>query len=156
MECVVWRDAIEFCEKLSAKDAGAYRLPTEAEWEYACRAGSTGEYCFGDDRVRLGDHAWYNSNSGQATHEVGQKEPNAWGLYDMHGNVYEWCSDRYGDYPADPQIDPTGPTSGSKRVIRGGSWFYGAYDGRAATRKKSRPDHSSRTVGFRVVSSSGR
>jgi len=101
---------------------GSYALPTEAQWEYACRAGSTGRWCFGDDASQLADYAWYAVNSGNMTHPVGQKKPNAWGLFDMHGNVGEWCSDWFGPYPnlKAPAEDPTGPVSGDKLVLRGG------------------------------------
>jgi eukaryotic-like serine/threonine-protein kinase len=116
VETVSWQDAMTFCERLSAlpaeRSAGrVYRLPTEAEWEYACRAGSTTIYSFGDSEGSLGDYAWYDSNSGSKTHPVGQKRPNAWGLYDMHGNVWEWCSDWYDGsyYASSPVDDPTGP-----------------------------------------------
>jgi formylglycine-generating enzyme required for sulfatase activity len=113
---VSWEDAQVFCQW-----AGG-RRPTEGEWEYACRAGSKGRYCFGDDEAKLGDYAWYGPNSGSKTHPVGQKKPNAWGLYDVHGNVWEWCQDWFGNYPKGPVIDPTGPEKGDWRVLRGGSW----------------------------------
>ena len=109
---VSWHDAVEFCRKLSEKEGLEYRLPTEAEWEYACRAGTTTAYSFGDDASELGEYAWYRENArnvGQKyAHTVGQKKPNPWGLYDMHGNVWEWCSDWYGDYPSGSVTDPQG------------------------------------------------
>lgn len=125
VEQVSWEDAVEFCRKLSElpaeKAAGrVYRLPTEAEWEYACRAGTTTKYSFGDDDSELGNYAWFKGNSGNTSHPVGGKKPNAWGLYDMHGNVWEWCQDWYGDYPSGTVTDPMGATSGSYRVNRGG------------------------------------
>jgi formylglycine-generating enzyme required for sulfatase activity len=139
VECVSWEEAQEFLRRLSAREGQKpYRLPTEAEWEYACRAGSTGAYCFGDDASRLKEYAWYSENSGGATYIVGQLRPNAWGLYDMHGNVWEWVQDWYvGAYyqqRPDPDRDPQGPDVGEYRVLRGGSWNYGARDVRVADR----------------------
>jgi formylglycine-generating enzyme required for sulfatase activity len=139
---VSWNDAQEFCRKLSElageKTAGRrYRLPTEAEWEYACRAGSTEKYCYGDDKSRLGDYAWYEKNFGNSfRYLVGQKTPNAWGLYDMHGNVWEWCADWYDSkyYANSPTDDPMGPTEGSFRVFRGGGWSAPAEFCRSADR----------------------
>jgi len=123
VETVSWEDCQNFLAKLKEKvPAQSFRLPTEAEWEYACRAGSTTDYSFGDSGSGLGEYAWYGSNSGSKTHPVGEKKPNAWGLFDMHGNVWEWCADWYGPYTADNQTDPVGPSSGSGRVLRGGSW----------------------------------
>jgi len=124
VEQVSWDDATEFCKKLSAKEGKTYRLPTEAEWEYACRAVTTTRYSFGDDWARLGEYAWYGANSRQETHPVGEKKPNAWGLHDMHGNVTEWCSDWWaGDYYAiSPTESLTGPATGQRRVCRGGCW----------------------------------
>ena len=127
VEQVSWDDCQKFLEKLNAKSgpgAGKFQLPTEAQWEYACRAGSTTRYCFGDDESGLGEYAWYGANSGGKTHPVGEKKPNAWGLYDMHGNVWEWCQDWYdgGYYANSPTDDPTGPATGSYRVFRGGGW----------------------------------
>jgi formylglycine-generating enzyme required for sulfatase activity len=127
VERVSWEDAVEFCKTLSAlaeeRVAGReYRLPTEAEWEYACRAGLTTKYCFGDDESRLGEYGWFNKNSGSQTHPVGQKKANAWGLFDVHGNVWEWCSDWYGDYGSGAVSDPQGPSGRYHRVQRGGGW----------------------------------
>ena len=132
VEMVSWDDCQEFVEKLNAKvGVGKFSLPTEAQWEYACRAGSTTRYCFGDDESGLGEYAWYAANSKSKTHllgethPVGEKKPNAFGLYDMHGNVWEWCQDWYdGDYYANsPTDDPAGPVTGSDRVYRGSCWI---------------------------------
>ena len=151
VETVSWNDATEFCKKLSEKTRQAVRLPTEAEWEYACRAGSKTRFCFGDAEEGLGDYAWYHVNAGKTTHPVGQKKPNVWGLYDMHGNVFEWCADWRGDYPKGAVTDPQGPASGSRRVLRGGSWYINTDNCRAAFRSRSNPDHRLNNVGFRVV-----
>jgi formylglycine-generating enzyme required for sulfatase activity len=126
VEQVSWDDCQQFLRQAQREvgvRGGKFQLPTEAQWEYACRAGSTTRYCFGDDESGLGEYAWYDKNSGNKTHPVGEKKPNAWGLYDMHGNVWEWCQDWYdgGYYANSPTDDPTGP--GSNRVLRGGSWF---------------------------------
>ena len=121
VQCVCWDDAVEFCEALSKKSGMAVSLPTEAQWEYACRAGSKTRFSYGDDDDKLGDYAWYLKSSDGKMHPVGQKKPNAWGLYDMHGNVGQWCSDWYGDYPSLIQTDPKGPASGKFHVLRGGS-----------------------------------
>ena len=128
-------------------------MPTEAQWEYACRAGSTTRFCFGDQESQLGEYAWYNDNSGGATHPVGTKKPNAWGLYDMHGNVLEWCADWYdgGYYANSPLYDPTGPSGGSDRVTRGGSWNRRAWDCRSAYRNAASPESRAHDVGFRVA-----
>jgi formylglycine-generating enzyme required for sulfatase activity len=123
VEQVWWTDVREFIHKLNAMEGGnKYRLPTEAEWEYAARAGSTTAYSFGDDPKRLGDYAQYKENSGGKTHPVGQLKPNAWGLYDMHGNVWEGVRDWYGKYSSDPVTDPQGPSSGTHRMRRGCGW----------------------------------
>jgi formylglycine-generating enzyme required for sulfatase activity len=162
VENVSWEDAVAFCKKLSElpeeRAAGrVYRLPTEAEWEHACRAGSTTSYTFGEDRQELGEYAWLSSNAGSRTHPVVEKKPNAWGLYDMHGNVWEWCSDWYGPYPDVPTTDPVGPSTGSFRVYRGGSWFGGAAFCRSAFRFRFFPSSRDNDgLGFRVaLSSSG-
>ncbi len=158
VEQVSWRDCQEFIKRLSALGEGTYRLPTEAEWEYACRAGSpeafvNGEivslFCDFDPNLDL--MGWYCGNSDRHTHPVAQKHPNAWGLYDMHGNVLEWCQDWYGDYPLSTEPDPLGPKSGSGRVIRGGSWFSSAKNCRAAFRFISPPNSRSPLLGFRLV-----
>jgi formylglycine-generating enzyme required for sulfatase activity/serine/threonine protein kinase len=159
VEQVSWTDAVKFCRKLSAlpaeKKAGyVYRLPTEAEWECACRAGTTTTYSFGDSESELGDYGWYDKNSGGTTHPVGGKKPNGWGLYDMHGNVFEWCQDWYGDYPSGSTTDPTGAASGSYRVIRGGCWFINSDYCRSAYRGRGAPGNRSSNLGFRVLRSS--
>lgn len=154
---VSWNDAVEFCRKLSRQEGLTYRLPTEAEWEYACRAGSTTAFCFGDDVADLHEYAWFVENAydaGEAhAHRVGRKLPNAWGLYDMHGNVWEWCSDWHGDYPAEPVIDPTGPAEGSGRVIRSGRWVSFPKACRSADRIGNDPELRDVFLGFRVARS---
>jgi formylglycine-generating enzyme required for sulfatase activity len=156
VESVSWLDAVEFCKKLSdlpeEKAAGrVYRLPTEAEWEYACRAGSKSAYSFGESSKSLGDYAWFDGNSNNQTHPVGEKKANAWGLYDMHGNVWELCSDWYGEYPKGAVSDPSGPNEGSYRVIRGGGWNDEAADCRSANRARIVPSDRSINLGFRVA-----
>lgn len=148
---VSWKDAQEFCRKLSTKEGRTYRLPTEAEWEYACRAGSNTAYCFGDSPDKLDDYSWSYANSGP--YPVGEKRPNPWGLYDMHGNVWEWCSDWYDSayYKNSPTEDPTGATSGSRRVYRGGCWNNNAKDCRSAIRGYFNPDETGFALGFRVA-----
>lgn len=155
VEDVSWEDAVEFCRKLSnlsdeLKVGRMYRLPTEAEWEYACRAGTKTSYFYGDDPVSLGDYAWCGANSDNRTHPVGEKISNTWGLYDMHGNVYEWCSDWFGDYLKEAVTDPIGPKEGTFRVLRGGH-FYGTDLCRAACRDGSRPSRPDHFNGFRVA-----
>jgi formylglycine-generating enzyme required for sulfatase activity len=160
VEQVSWEDAVEFCRRLSAlpveQSAGrSYRLPTEAEWEYACRAGTTTTWQSGDDEAGLKAAAWYGGDSRRgSSNPVGQKQPNAWGLYDMHGNVWEWCSDWHGGYISTPVDDPTGPASGSSRVYRGGGWNYDARFCRSAYRAGGTPDYRNFHLGFRVASSS--
>ena len=168
VESVSWIAAIAFCNKLSEREGlkpyhqlGAvsqsggegYRLPTEAEWEYACRAGSTTRYNFGDDAARLGEYAWFRDNSGGKTHPVGQKRPNAWGLYDMHGNVWEWCWDGYdpGYYRQTPGADPVGPSQAAFRVLRGGSWDSYPRNARSASRYILPPALRNNFVGFRLA-----
>jgi formylglycine-generating enzyme required for sulfatase activity len=151
VDTVSWNDAADFCKKLSEKTRQAVRLPTEAEWEYACRAGTATAFSFGDYDSVLGDYAWYTSNSGNTTHPVGQKKPNAWGLFDMHGNLWEWCADWYGDYPKGAATDPQGPASGADRVLRGGGWSHFPNYCRAAFRSFSSPGARLISGGFRVV-----
>ena len=151
---VSWNDCQDFLKKLNAqvKVKGAFTPPTEAEWEYACRAGSTTEYCFGNDHDTLREYAWYYTNPRGKAHAVGQKKPNAWGLHDMHGNVWEWCQDWYkSSYSTLKQTDPTGPAQGTGRVLRGGSWSNDAWYCRSASRDDIRPATRYGSGGFRVV-----
>ncbi|MFH1422540.1 MAG: SUMF1/EgtB/PvdO family nonheme iron enzyme, partial [Planctomycetota bacterium] len=157
VECVSWDDVQGFITALNNREGVTYyRLPTEAEWEYACRAGSTTRYCFGDDTGLLGDYAWYWSNSGNTTHPVGTKLPNAWGLYDMHGNVWEWCNDWYGEtyYTSSPANDPQGPASGQYRVLRGGCWSNFVNSCRSAVRYRYWSSYRYFLIGFRLARSS--
>jgi formylglycine-generating enzyme required for sulfatase activity len=156
VERVSWDDTVEFCRKLSAlpeEQAAerAYRLPTEAEWEYACRAGTTTQYSYGIDDKLLGEYGWFDGNSGNKTHPVGEKRPNGWGLYDMHGNVWEWCSDWYGKYPDGRLTDPAGPSGGSIRVVRGGSSYNSAGSCRSADRNGRGPSNRHDYLGFRLA-----
>ncbi len=151
VDWVSWDDAAEFCRRLSHSTGKTVRLPTEAEWEYACRAGSTTAFCFGDDESGLGEYAWYDSNSGSITHPVGQKRANAWGLYDMHGNVWEWCADWFGPYGAGGAVDPRGPGSGEFRVLRGGTWANNPRHCRSANRVSYAPGIRVNSLGFRLV-----
>jgi len=157
VENVSWNDAVEFCEKLSRNTDRTYRLPTEAEWEYACRAGTQTVYNWGDradcSRANYGN-GWSEECKGKnpgKTMPVASFLSNAWGLYDMHGNVWEWCNDWYGDYPTDSVVDPMGPSSGSDRVLRGGGWIGSAEFCRSATRFGYSPDLRDSYVGFRPV-----
>jgi eukaryotic-like serine/threonine-protein kinase len=152
--CVSWNDALAFCNWLSDKESKAYRLPTEAEWEYACRAGSQTRFSYGADGKELGDHAWFRPNSDQQTHPVGQKKANPWGLFDMHGNAWEWTGDWYAAdyYKNSPKENPSGPPGGSFRVLRGGSWNDGTSACRSAQRKGVAPPMwRDVLIGFRVV-----
>ena len=155
VEKVSWNDAQEFVKKLNEMEGtNKYRLPSEAEWEYAARAGTTTRYSFGNDDSDLGDYAWYDSNSGSETHPVGQKQPNSWGLYDIHGNVWEWVQDpyhsSYDGAPIDGSVWESG--SSSSRVIRGGSWSnYGGRICRSALRFNAYPGASYDFLGFRLL-----
>ena len=152
VENVSWQDAQAFIAKLNASDpAAVYRLPTEAEWEYAARAGSAAAYAFGDDVAELDAHGWHSGNAENTTHPVGEKEPNAWGLHAMHGGVWEWVQDRYGPYPSD--LDGGAPETppGIRRVLRGGSWLSPPEDCRSASRSHAHPTFRGANVGFRIV-----
>ena len=157
VDMVSWEEAVEYCRKLTAKqrqegllpEGWDWRLPTEAEWEYAARAGTTGARYGELDLI-----GWHDANSGGQTHAVKQKQPNAWGLYDMIGNVWEWCSDWDGKYPMRPVTDPKGPSSGSHRVYRGASWDFHASHARSAMRAWGHPDSWFLSIGFRAVLSS--
>ncbi|MDD3913704.1 MAG: formylglycine-generating enzyme family protein [Bacteroidales bacterium] len=160
VEKVSWNDCQEFIRKLNSKTGKTFRLPTEAEWEYAARGGnkSNGYKYSGSNTLR--DVAWFgqwngntydNGNSGEKTHSVGSKSPNELGIYDMSGNVYEWCQDWYGDYSSGSQTNPTGPSSGSSRVLRGGSWFNYARYCRVSNRNYDYPDCRYFNDGFRLI-----
>jgi formylglycine-generating enzyme required for sulfatase activity len=153
VEQVSWNDVQDFIKKLNEKEGGnKYRLPTEAEWEYSARAGTTTRYSFGDDESMLGDDAWYNSNSGSKTHDVGQKKPNPWGLYDMHGNVYDWVQDIWHpNYNGAPTDGSAWEEIGSLRVFRGGDWSYIAGPCRSANRFFNVPDLRDPSIGFRLM-----
>ena len=156
---VSWEDAVEFCQRLSALTAeqtagNVYRLPTEAEWEYACRAGTTTAYSFGDDLTQLKNYAWYRENSGGTSHPVGSKQPNDWGLHDLHGNLWEWCQNYAGPHPSSAITDPTGPATGSLRVIRGGSWGRLPASCQSAHRASLAPSIFNQYLGFRVCRTS--
>ena len=152
VEQVSYDDCIKFINKLNDLTDGSFRLPTEAEWEYACRAGTSGD-SYGD----LDAIAWYADTSGAETHAVGKKQPNAWGLYDMLGNVWEWCRDWYDEnfYSNSPAQNTKGPAAGSGRVVRGGSWGVVAGDVRSANRGGSEPGNRGHGIGFRLASGSG-
>lgn len=156
VDSVTWIEATEYGRRLSElppeKKAGnLFRLPTEAEWEYACRAGTTTVFPESDDDAGLEDFAWFHKNSARTTHPVGEKKPNAWGVFDMHGNVSEWCQDFYGDYARDAVIDPTGPSSGDKRTLRGGGWFQVSMWARSSHRDAFIPSARYIGLGFRLV-----
>ena len=154
VETVSWNDTQEFLRLLNERDKDRhYRLPTEAEWEYAARAGSRGAYCFGDDENQLAEYAWYGKSLETGTQQVGRLKPNAWGLYDMHGNVWEWVQDWYaGDYyHKSPTEDPPGPDTGEYRVLRGGAYFFHQLNARCAARFNNNPRYRNNYYGIRVV-----
>ena len=156
VEMVSWNDAVAFCKKLTEmeKKAGrvpegmAYQLPAEAQWEYACRAGTTTVYSWGDSISSK--NASFQRNYDEGTTPVGKYPPNPWGFHDMHGNVWEWCADWWGFYTSGSVTDPEGPASGSYRVLRGGSWNPGGTNLRSAERDSTNPSNRNYTLGFRV------
>ena len=168
VEQVRWSDAVRFCNKRSEAEglqpcydlktwvcnfqANGYRLPTEAEWEYACRAGAATAYFFGEDAARLGDYAWYDKNSGGHPRPAGQKQPNAWGLYDICGNLWEWCNDFYqvDYYPQSPREDPKGPKEGQTKVVRGGAWRFNAGSCRCGYRYNENPGYADVCFGYDI------
>lgn len=155
VESVSWEDIRIFIDKLNQIAQGdkkvTYRLPSEAEWEYAARAGSLARFSFGDTNIALNNYGWYDRNASGKTHPTAQKRANAWGFYDMYGNVWEWCKDWYGSYPASEINDPVGPSSGSNRVLRGGSWFSSANMCRSAVRHSLAQDNRNFYLGFRLA-----
>jgi formylglycine-generating enzyme required for sulfatase activity len=159
VEKVSYLDAVAYCDALTLRERQAghlptgwrYQLPSEAQWEYACRAGTTNLYSFGDSVTNAADYAWTWENSEGAPHSVGEKHPNAWGLHDMHGNVWEWCLDWFGAYPAMNTIDPAGALQGKGRVFRGGGWNNEIQFARSANRFVMAPTSGIHFVGFRVA-----
>jgi formylglycine-generating enzyme required for sulfatase activity len=159
VEKLSWFEAMAYCNELTKQEQGkghlapgfVYRLPTEAEWEYACRAGSTNHFSFGDSSAGADQFAWTMENSENTSHPVGQKRPNALGLYDMHGNVWEWCHDWFSPYPAMALTDPTGATSNKFKVFRGGGWNQAVEFARASNRFMMAPSNGIHFVGFRVA-----
>ena len=156
VESVSWMDANAFISNLNEHKEEknlnrAYRLPTEAEWEYACRAGNSSWYCFGSDDTQLHEYAWYSKNSQNRIHPVGEKKPNEWGFHDMHGNVWEWCQDWYGPYPNSPVTNPLGLSKGSSRILRGGSRIDVAEECRSGFRSWEAPTTRFSNLGFRLV-----
>ena len=149
--CISWNDVQAMIEWLNRQEGREYRLPTEAQWEYACRAGTNERFGFDPPGASLDQYAWYWHSADKKTHPVAQKKANAWNLYDMHGNVWEWCQDWYGDYPRNAQTDPQGPTSGAHRIWRGGSWSSSADNCRAAKRRWAEPAFRYFGLGFRLV-----
>jgi formylglycine-generating enzyme required for sulfatase activity len=159
VEQVSWDDCQKWLQELNTmEEAGnrlphgfQYRLPTEAEWEFVCRAGTATRFHFGDADGQLSEYAWHSGNSGAKTHSVGEKKPNGWGFHDMHGNVWEWCENWYGPLPGGSVTDPQGPVFGAKRVFRGGSWGMGSSRCRSAYRVWNKPGYRDYTIGFRIA-----
>lgn len=153
VEQVTWHDAVEFCQRLSEKENKPYRLPTEAEWEYACRAGSRTAYSTGQAETALAETGWYRPNSGNRAHPVGQKKPNRWGLYDLHGNVSEWCAERaeYKPYTPESKSAQVHGEEQAERDHRGGSWGLNANDCRSASRFRNAGAFRYFDLGLRVV-----
>jgi formylglycine-generating enzyme required for sulfatase activity len=167
VESVSWSDASNYCEVLTQRERTAgriatnslYRLPTEGEWEYACRAWTSTRFSYGDDPgyTNLTDYAWYMDNAEGMTHPVGQKLPNPWGLYDLHGNVWQWCQDWWtGPLPGGLALDPKGRPNGDYRVVRGGDWYVFTWNCRSAYRRSGDPQFSPSNYGFRIVLAPGR
>ncbi len=152
MYFVTWNEATEFCRRVSEKTGRTVRLPTEAQWEYAAQAGSKERFFFGADAKALGEYAWHTGNDGFTTHREGEKKPNPFGLYDIQGNVWAWCSDWYGVYPPGPVTDPAGPAAGDGHILRGGGWTSGWGGCRCADRFRLPADERRNYVGFRVSS----
>ena len=151
VEQVSWNDCQDFISKLNAMTGKRFRLPTEAEWEFAARGGNKSRgYQYSGSKT-IGDVAWYKDNSGHKTHAVGTKQPNELGIYDMAGNVWEWCQDWYDSYSSSPQTNPTGAVSGSYRVCRGGSWSFSARNCRSSSRSNGTPVFCDGNLGLRLV-----
>jgi sulfatase modifying factor 1 len=168
VEQVRWSDAVRYCNKRSEAEglqpcydlqtwqcnfeASGYRLPTEAEWEYACRAGTKTPYFFGSTPDKIGDYAWYEKNSRGRPHPVGQKKPNPWGLYDICGNVWEWCNDFYkvDYYKESPPQDPKGPKTGQTKVLRGGAWRFSEENSRSGYRYNENPGYADVCFGYDI------
>lgn len=152
VDSVSWHDCQRFLEKLGTATGQVFALPTEAQWEYAARAGATTRWSFGDEPALAGRHAWFAENSRGTSHPVGTKAANAWGLHDLHGNIAEWCADWYAaPYPRSDVVDPRGPPAGDSRVVRGGAWGDDAIFIRSAYRNANGPDGANDGIGFRCV-----
>jgi formylglycine-generating enzyme required for sulfatase activity len=153
VDTVSWNDCQEFFAKVKTRTGRTFTLPTEAQWEYACRAATSTPWSFGDKDTLATDYAWLGDNSGGTTHPVGTKKPNAWGLYDMHGNVWEWCADFYTKhaYDTNAPVDPLGPPASEGRILRGGAWGDAPEGIRCAVRNTNGPDGKHNGIGFRCV-----